>query len=155
VLQRVETAFANRRAGFTLIELIVVIAIIASLATIVGPLVFRNVGDAKTTAAKGQIEILSTALQQYRVDNGAFPTSAQGLEALRTIPTSGEVPTNWRGPYLSKNIPLDPWGKPYVYASPGVANATTFDLYSFGKDGRAGGVGEDADITSWDGSVSQ
>ena len=146
-------AARRRRGGFTLIELLVVIAIIATLAAVVAPSIFRNVGDAKTSAAKSQIELLALALNSYRLDNDVFPTSDQGLEALRTAPPTGDQPRNWRGPYLSRLVPLDPWGRPYVYASPGLANPQSFDLYSLGRDGRDGGEGEDADITSWGGPV--
>ena len=141
------------RRGFTLIELLVVIAIIATLAAIVAPAIFRNVGDAKSSAARSQIEILALALNSYRLDNDVFPSSEQGLEALRTRPTGGEPAPNWRGPYLSRLVPLDPWGRAYVYVAPGRANPDSFDLYSLGKDGRPGGEGEDADITSWGGEV--
>lgn len=145
----------NRRArrGFTLIELLVVIAIIATLAAVVAPSIFRNVGDAKVSAAKSQIELLSLALNSYRLDNDVFPTSEQGLAALRTLPVTGEPPRNWKGPYLSRLLPDDPWGRPYVYVSPGRVNSQSFDLYSLGRDGREGGSGEDADITSWGGPV--
>ena len=142
------------RVGFTLIELLVVIAIIATLAAVVAPSMFRNVGDAKTSAAKSQIELLALALNSYRLDNDVFPTSDQGLEALRTPPVSGEAPRNWKGPYLSRIVPLDPWGRAYVYLSPGRVNPTSFDLYSLGRDGREGGDGEDGDITSWGGPLS-
>jgi general secretion pathway protein G len=142
---------ASARSGFTLIELLVVIAIIGTLAAIVGPAVFRNVGDSKTSAARSQIELYSTALNSYRLDNDVFPGSEQGLEALRTMPTAGDVPRNWRGPYVSKLITPDPWGRPYIYLGPGRANPQSFDLYTLGRDGRAGGTGEDADITSWGG----
>jgi general secretion pathway protein G len=142
-----------RRAGFTLIELIVVIAIIATLAAVVAPAVFRNVGDAKTSAAKSQIEVFALALNAYRLDNDVFPSTDQGLAALRTMPTTGDLPRNWRGPYLSKVVPMDPWGRPYVYVSPGTVNQESYDLYTFGRDGKAGGDGEDADITSWGGPV--
>lgn len=141
--------------GFTLLELIIVIAIIAVLASIVAPAVFRNVGDAKTAAARSQIEMLSTALSAYRLDNDIYPTPEQGLAALRQVPVNGEPPRNWRGPYLSQDVPLDPWGRPYVYASPGKANPTSFDLYSLGRDGKLGGSDEDADVTSWGGAVPQ
>lgn len=141
------------RRGFTLIELLVVIAIIATLAAVVAPSIFQNVGDAKKTAAKSQIELLSLALNSYRLDNELFPSTDQGLEALRTPPTAGEQARNWRGPYLSRLVPLDPWGRPYVYVSPGHANLNSYDLYSLGRDGKVGGDGEDADITSWGGPV--
>jgi general secretion pathway protein G len=139
--------------GFTLLELLVVIAIIATLAGIVAPAVFRNVGDAKASAARSQIEFLSLALNAYRLDNGALPSAEQGLEALRTLPSTGEVPTNWRGPYLSRVVPRDPWGRPYAYRAPGIENPTSFDLFTLGRDGRIGGTDEDSDITSWGGPV--
>jgi general secretion pathway protein G len=145
------------RAGFTLLELLVVIAIIATLAGVVAPAVFRNVGDAKVSAAKSQIELLSLALSQYRLDSDQFPTTDQGLAALREQPTigdaTGEAPRNWRGPYLARVVPLDPWARPYVYVSPGAHNPKSFDLYTLGRDGREGGEGEDADVTSWAGPV--
>lgn len=137
------------RAAFTLLELIVVIAIIATLAAVVAPQVFRNVGDAKTNAARTQIESFVLALEQYRIDNSIYPTSEQGLAVLRTIPGVGELPSNWRGPYLRRTVPNDPWGRPYLYQSPGVANPDSYDLLSFGRDGKKGGTGEDADISSW------
>jgi general secretion pathway protein G len=139
--------------GFTLIELLVVIAIIATLAAVVAPAVFRNVGDAKVSAAKSQIEIFALALDSYRLDNDVFPTSAQGLDALRTAPTASDAPRNWRGPYLRKAIPRDPWGRPYLYVSPGKENPTSYDVYSLGRDGAIGGESDDADITSWGGVV--
>ena len=145
---------ASRR-GFTLIELLVVIAIIATLAAVVAPAIFRNVGDAKETSAKSQVDLLALALNTYRLDNDVFPTSEQGLEALRTLPVAGEPPRNWRGPYLSKVVPSDPWGRPYVYVEPGRENPSSFDLYTLGRDGKIGGEGEDADITSWGGPVKQ
>ena len=140
-------------SGFTLIELLVVIAIIATLAAVVAPAVFRNVGDAKVSAAKSQIDIFALALDSYRLDNDVFPTSAQGLDALRTAPASGEPPRNWRGPYLRKSIPHDPWGRPYLYVAPGKENPTSYDVYTLGRDGTIGGEGDDADITSWGGAV--
>ena len=141
------------RRAFTLIELIVVIAIIATLAAVVAPAVFRNVGDAKVGAAKSQIEVFALALNAYRLDNDNFPTTEQGLEALRTSPTTGDLPPNWRGPYLSRVVPLDPWGRPYIYIAPGKANPQSFDIYTLGRDGKPGGDGEDADLTSWGGPV--
>lgn len=144
------------RRAFTLIELLVVIAIIATLAAVVAPAVFRNVSDAKVDAAKSQLEIFALALDSYRVDNDQYPTTAQGLEALRTKPADGaNAPRNWRGPYLRKAVPRDPWGRPYVYVAPGVANPESYDLYTLGRDGKVGGEGEDADLTSWGGPVRQ
>jgi general secretion pathway protein G len=141
------------RHGFTLLELLVVLAIIATLATLVGPSVFRNVSDARVTTARSQIDILSLALNSYFMDNGAFPTSEQGLEALREAPSVPPSPIRWRGPYLSRTLAPDPWGRPYVYQSPGKSNPQSFDLYSLGRDGAAGGEGEDADVTSWGGAL--
>lgn len=134
------------RPGFTLIELLVVIVVISLLAGLVGPLVFRNVGDAKVSAAKAQIELFSLALDQYRLDNDYYPSTAQGLEALRTAPAGEPAARNWRGPYLRKAVPLDPWGHPYVFVSPGLRNPTSYDLLSYGRDGQPGGTGEDADV---------
>ena len=128
--------------GFTLIELLVVIAVIAVLAGIVGPMVFRNVGDAKVTAAKAQLELFGLALDQYRLDNDYYPSAAQGLEALRSAPQGEPSVHNWRGPYLKKPVPLDPWGRAYTYAS----TASGYSLFSLGRDGKEGGEGEDHDI---------
>jgi general secretion pathway protein G len=128
-----------------LIELLVVLVVVAVLAGLVGPMVFRNVGDAKVTAGKAQIELLGLSLDQYRLDNDYYPTTVQGLEALRVIPPA-DPPRNWRGPYLRKAVPPDPWGRPYVYRSPGDRNPHGYDLYSLGRDGREGGEGEDADV---------
>ncbi|MGH7718679.1 MAG: type II secretion system major pseudopilin GspG [Gemmatimonadaceae bacterium] len=140
-------------SGFTLIEMLVVIAIIATLAAVVAPAVFRNVGDAKTNAARSQIELFALALDTYRLDNDRYPETEQGLSALRTLPSSGDIPRNWRGPYLRKTVPLDPWGRAYVYLSPGKENPGSYDLYTLGRDGEVGGEGEDADLTSWDGPI--
>jgi general secretion pathway protein G len=135
--------------GFTLIELLVVITVIAILAGLVGPMVFRNLGDAKVSAARAQIELLALALDQYRLDNDFYPSTTQGLAALREKPAGDPEARNWRGPYLRKAIPLDPWGRPYSYKSPGQVNADSYDLLSLGRDGQPGGSGEDADVTSW------
>jgi len=146
------------RGGFTLLELLVVIAIIATLAAVVAPGVLHNTSDAKLAAAKSQIESLSLALQQYRLDNDGFPTTEQGLESLRVLPlapgTDGQLPANWRGPYLSRVLPTDPWGRKYLYLSPGVVNPESYDLYTLGRDGQPGGERDNADITSWGGPVT-
>jgi len=135
------------RAGFTLIEILVVIAVISLLAALVAPNVFRHVGTAKDATARSQMEMLGAALDAYRLDNGRYPTTDQGLDALYDEPTVEPRPTNWRGPYLRKAVPNDPWGHPYVYTSPGKVSRTGFDLVSLGADGVQGGEGEDADIT--------
>lgn len=143
-------ARAHRRTAraFTLIELLVVIVVISILAGLVGPMVFRNVGDAKVSAAKAQIEMLGLALDQYRLDNDYYPSTAQGLAALRQTPNGEPAARNWRGPYLRDDVPLDPWDRPYAYVSPGVANPQRYDLRCYGRDGRPGGAGEDEDIGS-------
>lgn len=141
---------AARRGGFTLIEMIVVIAVIAVLAAVVTPMVFQNVGDARVTATAAQIDILSLALDAYRLDNDYYPTTGQGLEALVSRPSGDQSARNWRGPYLRKGVPLDGWKRPFAYVSPGQANPSGFDLLSLGRDGRPGGVGEDADLKSWE-----
>lgn len=140
-----------RRAGFTLLEILVVITVIAILAALVSPQVFRNVGDAKVGATRAQLEILSLALDAYRLDNDDYPSTLQGLEALVRRPEQAPVPRNWRGPYLRRGVPHDSWGRPYRYMSPGVHDTTGFDLWSLGRDDTDGGEGEDADLTSWAG----
>ncbi len=136
------------RRGFTLIEILVVISVIAILASLVTPMVFRNVGDAKTAAARAQIEILGLALDAYRLDNDYYPSTAQGLAALRPAPSGEPAARNWRGPYLKKPVPLDPYGRAYLYQSPDEANPDGYELLSLGRDGERGGEGEDADISS-------
>jgi general secretion pathway protein G len=142
------------QAGFTLIELLVTIAIIATLAAIVAPSLFGNIAEARRGTAKSQIQILSLALDAYRLDNEVFPTTEQGLEALRSVPVA-DPPPNWKGPYLRQMVPLDPWGRAYVYVAPGVSNPNAYDLYTLGKDGKVGGEGEASDVTSWNGPVRQ
>jgi general secretion pathway protein G len=139
----------NRRNGFTLIEMIVVMIILAVIAGLVGPRLFKNVGRAKASAAKAQIELLGIALDNYRLDNDRYPTTQQGLQALIAQPTSPPIPENWDGPYLKKVVPLDPWGREYYYESPGTYNPDGYDLYSLGRDGLEGGDDEDADVVSW------
>lgn len=145
----------RNRQAFTLIELLVVIAIIATLAAIVAPSIFGNVGQARLGAAKAQIQIFALALDSYRLDSFGYPSTAQGLSALRRAPQAGAVIVNWRGPYLRQEVPMDPWGQPYVYLAPGTVNPESYDLYSLGRDGQVGGLGEDADITSWNGPVTR
>src|SRR5262249_32677739 len=118
------------------------------LATLVAPNIFQHVGAAKDATAKSQIEMLGAALDAYRLDNGHYPTSEQGLAALWEKPTV-DPPTNWRGPNLRKPGPLDPWGRAYVFLFAGQTNVTGYDLLTYGADGKPGGDGEDADITSW------
>jgi general secretion pathway protein G len=131
--------------GFTLLELLVVLLIIGLLAGYVGPKYFSQIGKSNTTAAKAQIDAFDKAIEQFRVDTGHFPTSTQGLASLYAQP-AGEP--NWQGPYIKKEIPNDPWGRPYVYKIPG-DNGRDFDIMSLGRDGAAGGSGEDQDVVSW------
>ena len=134
------------RGGFTLIEMLVVIVVIAILAGLVGPMVFQNVGDAKVSAAKAQLELFGLALDQYRLDNDYYPSTAQGLEALWSLPAGDPPARNWRGPYVKKPIPLDPWGRPYLFKSPSDSSKTGYDLLTLGRDGKPGGTGEDGDF---------
>ena len=127
--------------GFTLLELLVVIVIIGLLAGYVAPRYFAQVGKSEIQVARAQIDALEKALDQYRLDTRRYPTSEEGLQALVQKPANEP---NWNGPYLKKIVPSDPWGKAYVYRTPG--QKTEFDLFSFGRDGKQGGVGEDADI---------
>ena len=136
------------RKGFTLMEVLVVVVVIAILATLVAPNIFRNVGDARAATARTQIETFGTALDAYRLDNGRYPTTSQGLSALWQRPTI-DPPPNWKQPYLRKAVPMDPWGREYLYESPGRVNPQSYDLQSLGADGKPGGEGDDADIVSW------
>ena len=134
----------RRIRGFTLLELLVVMVIIGLLSAYVGPKVFNQIGKSETKIAKAQVEALLKALDQYRIDVGRYPVTEQGLAALLARP--GDE-ARWAGPYLSKAIPKDPWGRDYQFRSPGEHGDC--DVFSFGRDGRLGGEGEDADITSW------
>lgn len=122
------------------------VIVLALLASLVAPQIFGRVGEAKSTTARTQMELIITALDNYRLDTGTYPTTEQGLQALREHPTRAPEPTNWRGPYLRKEVPLDPWSRPYLYLSPGTRNSTGFDLATLGRDGKIGGSGEDADL---------
>jgi general secretion pathway protein G len=134
----------QQSSGFTLLEMLVVIVIIGLLAGYVAPKYFSQVGKSEVKVAMAQIDAFEKALDQYRLDTGRYPATAQGLDALMTRPVNEP---RWSGPYLRKAVPMDPWGRPYVYRSPGEHG--DFDLYSHGKDGQPGGTGEAADITNW------
>jgi len=137
----------GNQGGFTLIELLVVIIVLGLLVGLVGPRLFGRVGQSKQAAARAQIELLGAALDQYRLDVGAYPNSGQGLDALQRNPNA----PNWSGPYLKKAVPKDPWGNQYKYRCCPGQNGE-YDLWSEGGDGAPGGEGENADITSWDSS---
>lgn len=131
-------------SGFTLIELLVVMVIIGLLAGYVGPRYFSQLGKSETKVAQAQVDALGKALDQYRLDVGRYPSADQGLDALVKKPVNEP---RWAGPYLTKGVPLDPWGRPYIYRLPG--QHSEYDLYSLGKDGQTGGKAEDADVTNW------
>jgi general secretion pathway protein G len=140
----------RNNAGFTLIELMVVIIILGLLAAIVMPRVVGETDRARYEQARVQMRILEDALKRYKLDNGVYPTTDQGLESLVRKPAGGVIPRNWQeGGYLDKvDIPIDPWGNPYVYISPGQFSLD-YDLKSFGADGLEGGDGYNTDIESW------
>lgn len=133
-----------KNQGFTLLELLVVIVIIGLLASIAAPKLFSQIGKSETKTASAQIEALGLGLDQYRIDVGQYPTTEQGLIALNKNP--GNVP-KWAGPYLKKSVPNDPWGKPYLYKSPGEHG--DYDLSTLGKDGQLGGTSDAEDVLSW------
>jgi len=136
--------------GFTMIELMVVIVILGILAAIIAPRLVGRTDEARITKARVDITNLETALKLYKLDNGVYPTTEQGLQALVEAPETGTTPRNWReGGYLEKNrVPKDPWGNDFVYLSPGVNG--DFDLSSYGADGLAGGEGINADVNNWE-----
>ena len=141
----------RRQAGFTLIEIMVVVVILGILAAVVVPAIVGRPDEAKVQAAHLDIEGLTSALEMYKLDNGGYPTTEQGLEALIHRPSTPPEPKKWQpGGYLKGNKGLaDPWGNPYYYLAPGKHNPHSFDLLSFGADGIEGGDGNAADVTNW------
>jgi general secretion pathway protein G len=137
--------FLKNQKGFTLVELIVVVIIIGLLAGLVVPQFIKQEEKATAKAAKAQIELLGTALDTFRLDVGRYPSSQEGLQALNQKPAGVD---RWDGPYLKKDVPSDPWGKPYIYKSPG--DHGPFDIISYGADGVPGGDGTNRDVTSWE-----
>lgn len=131
--------------GFTLLELLMVLLIIGLLAALVGPALYQKISPSKTKVAAVQIENFGNALDSYFIDTSEFPSSVEGLEALRSRPVGVQ---DWNGPYLKKEIPQDPWGRDYEYKSPGRSGG--YEIYSYGRDGKAGGEGPDRDILSWE-----
>ena len=145
IARRKRKSARKAERGFTLVEMLVVITIIALIMALAGPRVLNYLTDAKIKAAKIQIQSFASALDLYYLDSGQFPTTAEGLRALLERPGGT---TAWAGPYLKGDIvPSDPWGRPYIYRSPGQHGA--YDLTSYGADGQEGGTGADSDITSW------
>ena len=148
-LNRPATRSVPRTRGFTLIEIMVVITILGILAALIVPRVVGRTDDARIAAAKQDIASLMQALKLYRLDNGAYPTTEQGLRALLTKPTLEPLPQNWKqGGYIERSsMPKDPWGNEYKYLSPGLRGE--IDVFSYGRDGASGGEGVDADIGPW------
>jgi general secretion pathway protein G len=144
VVKKNGKAAAHQAAGFTLLELLVVIVIIGLLAAYVGPKYFSQLGKSEVTIAKAQIEAFEKSLDTYRLDVGRYPTTDEGLASLISAPPTAGA--KWNGPYLKKGVPPDPWGHPYQYKSPGAKSE--FEIISLGRDGQPGGTGEDADISS-------
>lgn len=152
-LRRTNRKQGRREAGFTLIELLIVITIIGILAGTVLPQFTGRREQARRSRAIADIENLSTALDMFEVDMGRYPTSEEGLQALFETPSTLEDAAAWQGPYLKRRLTIDPWGNPYNYLSPGESNPASFDLWSFGRDGREGGEGADADVVNWESAV--
>ena len=150
ITQTAENAFANGfrscSAGFTLLELLVVMVIIGLLASYVAPRYFDQVGKSEVKAARAQLDSFEKALGAYRLDVGHYPNTEQGLKSLNDRPSDE---AKWSGPYLSKSVPADPWGRPYLYRFPGTTGHD-FELQSLGRDGQPGGTGLDADLSVWD-----
>lgn len=136
------------QSGFTLIEIMVVVVILGILAALVVPQVMNRPDQAKVTVAKGDIKAIGAALDMYKLDNFAYPSTQQGLEALVSRPSGNPPAKNWNKDGYLKKLPVDPWGNPYQYLSPG--SKGTYDLYSLGADGKEGGSDNDADIANWD-----
>jgi len=143
LFRRVRPA-ARAHAGFTLLELLVVIVIIGLLAAYVGPKYFSQLGKSEVTVAKAQIEAFEKSLDTYRLDVGRYPTTEEGLNALMAAPPAAAA--KWNGPYLKKGVPADPWGHAYQYRAPG--SKSEYDIVSLGKDGQPGGTGDNADISA-------
>lgn len=145
-----DLAYKRNERGFTLIEIMVVIIILGILASYVAVKITGQTEDARRTQAKVQIETFETALKMYKLDNGSYPSTEQGLQALVEAPTTGRLPRNWReGGYLEKGrIPKDPWKNDYIYLSPGFHG--DFDIISYGDDNEPGGEGKDADVNNWE-----
>lgn len=143
-MKSISPRLPRRHRGFTLLELLVVLVVLGLLAGIVAPKYFAQLGRSETKVAKAQLEGLGKALDLYRLEVGHYPSTEQGLQALVVAPPEE---SRWTGPYLQKKLPQDPWGRSYVYRYPG--EHSEYDLFSLGKDGQAGGEGENAEVTNW------
>ena len=142
-------SLATRQHGFSLVEILVVLVIIGLLVSIVAPNVLERAEEARVQKVQADFKAIETSLKVYKLDNFSFPTTDQGLMALVEKPTSEPIPRNWKqGGYLEE-LPLDPWGRPYLYLSPAEFGKGGFDIYSYGADGVTGGEGEDADLGNW------
>jgi general secretion pathway protein G len=135
----------RKSAGFSLLEMLVVLVIIGLIASLVGPRLFSRVDTSKVQVADTQVRMLRGAIETYRLEVGRLPAADEGLGVLYTPPADERLKARWRGPYLDEQVPLDPWDNPYVYSIPG-ANGMPFALYSLGADGVRGGEGNDADV---------
>lgn len=142
------TRFNRKSAGFTLIEILVVVVILSILAALIVPKIMDRPDEARVVAAKSDIRAVISALKMYRLDNGVYPTTEQGLQALVTKPTTGDIPSNWKSSGYLERLPKDPWKHDYQYLNPGLHGE--IDIWSFGADGQPGGEGVNADIGSWD-----
>lgn len=143
-MRRSSTSARRRAVGFTLLELLVVLVVLGLLASLVAPKYFKQLGKSEAKTARAQIEGISKAVDLYRLDTGKFPSSEQGLVVLTARPANEP---KWNGPYLQKEVPVDPWGRPYIYKAPG--DHGDYDVSTLGKDGAPGGEEENADLGNW------
>jgi general secretion pathway protein G len=135
----------SKSAGFTLLEMLVVLVIIGLIASLVGPRLFSRVDSSKVQVAETQVRLLRGAVETFRLEVGRIPSDAEGLAVLYTAPADERAKSRWRGPYLDEAVPSDPWGNPYQYSTPG-RDGLPFAIYSYGADGKPGGEGNDADV---------
>ncbi|KPL08776.1 hypothetical protein AMJ85_07895 [candidate division BRC1 bacterium SM23_51] len=147
-LRNPQSAIRNGKRGFTLVEIMVVVIVLTILAAAIIPNLTGRTDDAKVARARSDVANLETALEQFKLDMGRYPTSEESLDVLRNPPQSEDM-ERWKGPYIRKPVPLDPWRNPYVYVSPGMENPDSYDLESYGADGQDGGEAYARDIESW------